>query len=635
MAVPSPATARFDRTDFERLPPEAPLAMPTQSLFGRHTRPASDDGRMLVRRLVFFSATAALILTAAPPPLMKFAQGGWTFFEIAAATLFAPLFIGITLWFCSAVAGFISLNGPWAPTALPLRRPRTRTALLAPIHCEAPDAVFARLSAVERGLAERGVADLFDIFVLSDTDVPAIISGEEVAFRAFERHANGAVYYRRRSSKHGRKAGNIGDWVRRFGGAYENMVILDADSVMTAEALVALANRMEDEPDLGIVQTTPTIVGARTLFARYLQFGVSLYGRVSAAGLAWWSGGEGGYWGHNAILRVRAFASCAGLPPLRGAAPFNGDILSHDAIEAALMRRAGWRVVVAPEIEGSYEEAPPTLIEFAKRDRRWCRGNIQHAPVLFAPGLHWVSRLHIIIGIMAYASSPLWLIFLLLGAAIGVEAGPPIRDLTLKPDPDALATIVSIAMITTTLLFGPKLLGAAHILIRPELRRAYGGGWRVLGGSGLEMILSALLAPVLMMAHSRIVFEILRGKDSGWGVQTRDADGLSFSEAANWGGWQACAAVVFVVACVAHPYVAGAGWPILFSLLLAAPLASFTARADAGAIARELGFLTTPEENAPPEVLRRAGVAVAETPYTLDAESAGVLIAPAPPQSGA
>lgn len=357
MAVPSPATARFERTEFERLPPESPLAMPTQSLFGRHTRPASGDGQMALRRLVFFSATTALILFAAPTPILRFAQDGWTTFEIAAAAIFAPLFIGIALWFCSALAGFIWLNGPWgangAPTAAPLRRPRTRTAILAPVHCEAPDAVFARLAAVERSLAERGVADLFDIFVLSDTDVPGIITAEEAAFRAFERHATASVYYRRRANKQGRKAGNVGEWVRRFGGAYENMVVLDADSVMTAEALVALANRMEDEPDLGIVQTTPRIVGARTLFARYLQFGVSLYGPVASAGLAWWSGGEGGYWGHNAILRVRAFASCAGLPSLRGKAPFSGDILSHDAIEAALMRRAGWRVIIAPEIQGS------------------------------------------------------------------------------------------------------------------------------------------------------------------------------------------------------------------------------------------------------------------------------------------
>jgi membrane glycosyltransferase len=632
MAVPSPATARFESAEFERLPTESPLAMPTQSLFGRHTRPAPGDGRMALRRIIFFSATIALILTAAPTPILRFAEDGWTTFEIAAATIFGPLFIGIALWFCSALAGFIALNGPWAPKPLPLRRPHTRTALLAPIHCEAPDAVFARLSAVERSLAERGVADLFDIFVLSDTDVPSIFAAEETAFRAFERHATTAVYYRRRANKHGRKAGNIGEWVRRFGGAYENMVVLDADSIMTAEALVALVNRMEDEPDLGIVQTTPRIVGARTLFARYLQFGVSLYGPVASAGLAWWSGGEGGYWGHNAILRVRAFASCAGLPQLRGQAPFNGDILSHDAIEAALMRRAGWRVIVAPEIEGSYEEAPPTLVEFAKRDRRWCRGNIQHVPVLFAPGLHWVSRMHIIVGIMAYVSSPLWLLFLLCGAAIGIEAGPPVRDLMLKPDSDALATIVSIAMITTTLLFGPKLLGAAHILIRPELRRAYGGAWRVIGGSALEMVMSALLAPVLMMAHSRTVFEILRGKDSGWSVQTRDADGLSMSEAVQWGGWQTTAAVVFIFACFAHWWVPAAGWPILLSLLLAAPLASLTAQADLGAVARQLGFLVTPEEANPTEVLRRAGVAVEQPSFDVDVVD---TLAPAPPQTGA
>lgn len=633
MAVPSPATAWPHRTDFERVPSDAPLAMPTQALFGRPTHAAVDDGRMDGRRIVFFSAAAALVALAAPAPLMSFAEGGWTVFEILAAIIFAPLFVGIAIWFCSALAGFLWLNGPhWlmgSPRAAPLRRPQTRTALLAPVHCEQPDAVFARLAAIDRSLADLGVADAFDIFVLSDTDVPVILAAEETSFRVFERAAAVRAYYRRRPNKAGRKAGNIGDWVRRFGGAYETMVILDADSVMTGEALVALVARMEDEPDLGIVQTTPTIVGARTLFARYLQFGVSLYGPVAAAGLAWWSGGEGGYWGHNAILRVRAFASCAGLPPLRGQAPFRGDILSHDAIEAALMRRAGWRVVVAPEISGSYEEAPPTLVEFAKRDRRWCRGNIQHAPVLFAPGLHWVSRLHIVIGIMAYASSPLWLMFLLLGAAVGVESGA-------EKTAENLATVISVTALTTTLLFGPKLLGAAHILLRPDLRLAYGGGWRVASGALSEMLLSALLAPVLMMAHSRIAFEILSGKDSGWGAQTRDADGISFKEATRWGGWQAMAALVFVFACITHAYVAAAAWPILLSLVLAAPLASFTARADAGALARRWGLLVTPEEASPPEVLRRAGVAVAEVERdTVVLASSGPLAAPAPPQAGA
>jgi membrane glycosyltransferase len=450
------------------------------------------------------------------------------------------------------------------------------------------------------------------------------------AHGAEERGAAMRVYYRRRANKWGRKAGNVGDWVRRFGAAYESMVVLDADSMMTAEALVALANRMEDEPDLGIVQTTPRIVGARTLFARHLQFGIALYGPVASADLAWWSGGEGGYWGHNAILRVRAFASCAELPTLRGRAPFGGDILSHDSIEAALIRRAGWRVIVAPEIEGSYGEAPPTLLEYAKRDRRWRRGNIQHAPILLAPGLHWVSRLHILIGIMAYASSPLWLTFLMLGAAIGVESGD-------QPHAVSLGAVVSVTALTTTLLFGPKILGALHILLRPHLRATYGGGLRVLAGVVTESALSALLAPVLMMAHTRLLFEVLSGRDSRGRAQTRSADGLSFRAAARWGGWQASAALAFVVACALHPHVAAAAWPILASLVPAAPLASFTARADAGDMARAGGLLLTSEEIAPPDILRRAGVTTQSPNAGFDILPADALVSAvrSQPQSGA
>jgi membrane glycosyltransferase len=292
------------------------------------------------------------------------------------------------------------------------------------------------------------------------------------------------------------------------------------------------------------------------------------------------------------------------------------------------MRRAGWRVEIAPEIAGSYEEAPPTLVEFAKRDRRWCRGNIQHLPILVAPGLHWVSRMHILIGVMAYASSPLWLAFLLIGAAIGVESGPATADDAVHN----LSAIVGVTLLTSLLLFGPKLLGVAHVLLRPDLRESYGGARRVVSGALTETALSALLAPVLMMAHSRIVYEVLAGKGGGWSAQTREADGLSFAEAARWGGWQATAALAFAVACVFHPHVAAAAWPILASLVLAAPLASATAHVDAGSAARSLGLLVTPEEIAPPDVVRRAGVAVAETPF--DALPAALPQA-APDQSGA
>src|SRR5262249_3693767 len=140
------------------------------------------------------------------------------------------------------------------------------------------------------------------------------------------------IFYRHRANNEGRKAGNIGEWVRHFGGAYEQMIVLDADSLMPSDTMVRLVAAMERHPNVGIIQTRPTIVGARTLFARMQQFAGRVYGPPIAYGLAWWFGAEGNYWGHNAVIRVEAFAAGAGLPPLRGPRPFGGTILSHDFV---------------------------------------------------------------------------------------------------------------------------------------------------------------------------------------------------------------------------------------------------------------------------------------------------------------
>jgi membrane glycosyltransferase len=122
----------------------------------------------------------------------------------------------------------------------------------------------------------------------------------------------------------------------------------------------------------------PLIVNRTSLFARVQQFASRLYGPMLSEGLAWWSGSEGNYWGHNAIIRTRAFAEQAGLPRLPGRKPFGGEILSHDFVEAALLRRGGWDVRMAPQLYGSFEECPPSLPDLIVRERRWCQGNLQH-----------------------------------------------------------------------------------------------------------------------------------------------------------------------------------------------------------------------------------------------------------------
>src|SRR5215472_4565501 len=284
--------------------------------------------------------------------------------------------------------------------------------------------------------------------------------------------------------------------------------------------------------------TLPVIVNGTTLFARLQQFAGRLYGPSIARGIAWWHGTEGNYWGHNAAIRVAAFASHAGLPTLSGRKPFGGHILSHDFVEAALMRRAGWRIQMVPSLAGSYEETPPTLADYTARDRRWCQGNLQHLGVLPARGLHWVSRLHLLTGIGSYVTAPLWVAILLVGVLISLEAHfvrpeyfPP--GFSLFPnwpaqDPVRAAWVFAATM---GILLVPKLLAYIATLVRRASRRSFGGAIRTFAGVLTEILISGLIAPVMMVSQSRAVADVLLGRDSGWQAQRRDADALPIGDA--------------------------------------------------------------------------------------------------------
>jgi hypothetical protein len=287
-----------------------------------------------------------------------------------------------------------------------------------------PDRLMARVQAVYESVVEIGAVTYFDFFILSDTTNPDIWIAEEAALLTLRDRTGGheRIFYRHRANNVARKAGNIGEWVRQFGGRYPQMLVLDADSLMTGDTIVRLVAAMESHPNVGLIQTLPMIINATTLFARVQQFAGRVYGPLFAYGLAWWHGAEANYWGHNAVLRTQAFAEYAGLPLLSGRKPFGGHILSHDFVEAALMRRGGVAIHLAPGLPGSYEEVPPSLTEYAQRDRRWCQGNLQHLAVLGTSGLHWVSRLHLLTGMGAYLTAPMWLVFLVVGIAISLQA---------------------------------------------------------------------------------------------------------------------------------------------------------------------------------------------------------------------
>jgi membrane glycosyltransferase len=533
--------------------------------------------------------------------------------------LFVALFAWIALSFTSAIAGFFSMiAGGGRRLFVPGTLPATRTALLMPTYNESPTRVMAGLEAIDEELRALHAEQSFDIFILSDTTNPDVWIEEERAFLDLRARTGGEtrIFYRHRAKNTARKAGNIADWVERFGAAYPQFLILDADSVMRGETLLALVRSMEAHPDVGLIQTLPIITGGTTLFARMQQFAGRVYGPVIAHGIAWWHGAEGNYWGHNALIRTRAFAEQAGLPELPGRKPFGGHILSHDFIEAALMRRGGWAIHMMPGLEGSYEESPPSLVDLSVRDRRWCQGNLQHIAVLPARGLHWISRMHLLNGIGSYITAPLWLLFLLSGVLIALQARfvPPDyfpEGKSLFPQWPVIDPVRAMWVFigTMALLLVPKLLGTLTVMVRRNLRRGCGGVLGLVASLLFETLIAGLMAPVVMLTQSIDVVAILLGRDSGWNVQRRDDGGIPFRTIVRqYRRHTILGLLLGVGAWAVSPYLAFWMLPVVLGLALAVPLAALTGRRSWGQALRRMGLLRIPEETHPPDVLQRTAL---------------------------
>ncbi|MFL5178699.1 MAG: glucans biosynthesis glucosyltransferase MdoH [Microvirga sp.] len=610
------------------MPPESPLAMPVQALSrwsrAEERQPAASDPYRppWLARLFVFAGAAALTAYGAYEMYQVVSVSRTTVLQWLLLLLFTVNFSWIALAFTSGLLGFVSLlRRPRRLPPLPATL-RSRTAVVMPVYNESTARTFAALAAMREEIEATGLGEHFDYFVLSDSTDPDAWIAEERAFLAWRQElgADARVHYRHRPKNHHRKAGNIADFVTRWGGAYDHMLVLDADSLMTGECIARLALAMEEDPDAGIIQTLPLIINRNTLFARAQQFAAKVYGPVVAAGLSVWSGRDGNYWGHNAIIRTRAFAACCGLPDLPGRPPLGGHVLSHDFVEAALMRRAGWAIHMAPLLGGSYEESPPSLTEYAARDRRWCQGNLQHMGVLPARGLHWVTRLHLATGIGAYVAAPLWLFFLITGILISLQAQfirPEYfpKTFTLYPqwpaqDPVRAAYVFVAAM---GLLLAPKLIGYLAMLPNRALRKGFGGGLRAFFSMLAETLISGLIAPVMMLIQSISVIQILSGRDSGWNAQRRDDGTLPLRDAVRRYGWHTAFGLLLALA--AYEVSASLfAWmtPVIVGLILAVPLAQWTASPETGRRFRGLKLLLTPEESRPPEILLRANALVAE-----------------------
>ncbi len=570
----------------QAMPPRAPLVMEAQDLAkapARRATSAAPDRPAIWRVAVFFPALIAT-LCLMYGMYAWLAGAGMTGLEWALLCMIGATFVWVTLSVSTvavAIAGLLARED--AKARAPQDLAPLDVALLVPVYNEVPWDVFGNAAAMLDDLAVRDGPHRYTLFVLSDTRDDAIAAQEWQGFERLRATAPFPVHYRRRAANTDKKVGNILDWVTGWGAPYEGMLVLDADSLMTGRAIERLASELSADPDAGLIQSFPMLIGAETLFARLQQFSNIAYGWLLAEGLALWSRSEGNYWGHNAIIRTRAFAESAGLPHLR-ARGRDDLILSHDFVEAGLLRRAGWRVRFLPRVTGSFEETPGTLIDHTLRDRRWCRGNLQHLRLLGTKGLHPVSRFHLFHGAVSYLLSPAWFALLVIWALLGKDAETNViryfnEANPLFPDwPPAMSHIDSAVflVIMYAMLLAPKVAAAAIIAFTPAATRIFGGHRAFLTAFLVEVALSIAYAPITMIQQTKAVLRATFTRSEPWAPQQRDAQRYGFVTLLKFHWMETVLGAMLLVGLLAGLVSL---WlvPIAASLVLAVPLSALSA----------------------------------------------------------
>jgi membrane glycosyltransferase len=576
-----------------------------------------------------------IILVLAGPAVLVIAdlhwRTGYDLWKVLHLVLFALLFVLIALGAAQSLVGYRLRRKGGDSCRIAdtldeqdLTHPvSARTAIVMPICNENVARVMEGVRTIYESVDRTGRMPDCDFFILSDSTDSNCWIAEEAAWLALTRElaAHGRIFYRKRRQGINKKSGNLADFCRRWGKLYRYMVVLDADSIMTGDAILRLVQLMERNHRVGIIQGVPLLANGETVLARIQQFASRLYGPVSVAGLNYWQLSEANYWGHNAIIRLAPFIRHCSLPELPGGGPFGGRIMSHDYVEAALMRRAGWEVWLATDIEGNYEECPPTIVDLAERDRRWLQGNLQHTRLVVAKGFHPVNRVHFMLGILSYLASPLWLAFLVVSTVIAFhldsseQESLPMAGFASYAHWSYSGEALSLFAYTIVLLFLPKILALLDLRARPADVAAFGGWKKLLSGVLCETIIFTLLAPVLMLFHTWFIGLTLLGQKVSWGAQRR-------------GGGAESALAEATMANAAHTILGMAGalvilsidprlgfWmsPILAGLVLSIPLSYFTGSQSLGILLRGHGIFQTPEESRPiPELARLAAATEAQ-----------------------
>lgn len=508
----------------------------------------------------------------------------------------------------AAVIGFLTDPGPGRAPARhgAIAEPGApgRVAVVVPVYQEDAVRVFGMLVALWEGLRDRPDGAGYEFFVLSDTRNPDLVRAE-LRTLSWVRHRGAPgmpLSYRRRAGNQHKKAGNLADFLGSVGHRYDYAVVLDADSVMRPSTVAEMVARMRSDPQLGLLQAPLELHRATTLFARAQQFTSATVGPMAARGLAEWADPDGNYYGHNAVVRVRAFLDSCALPDLAGRPPLGGQLLSHDFVEAALLCRSGWRVTMAHDLDGSWEECPPTLEQFVARDRRWSQGNLQHLRILGAAGLRPMSRLHMFLGAASYLASPALLLFTGLGLVMAALDGSGTTGQV------GLALTVGAAIA----LLVPRTLAWLSIVRVTSRADRFGGRGPFTVGMLLDAALALVLGPVMMLHHSAAVLSILAGRSSGWGPQLRDGGVQSRRQTARAQAWPT--ALGAGAAAALATWAPGALWwlaPLWLPMALAVPLTMLAASEKVGSALRRAGLLTVPVERRPEPVTRRMDVLTA------------------------
>jgi membrane glycosyltransferase len=534
---------------------------------------------MVLRRLI-------VILIAAGAPFglglllwRLLAPGGLTIAKLLMLVGYAGTSPWVGLCLANGVIGWLLLLMVRVPSP-PAATAVVPTAIAITVRNEAIGAVLAPAAALLRDLDSIGVGASFGLFVLSDTNDTDLIAIEERAIAAFP----GRVHYRRRATNAGFKAGNVMDFMDHLADGFELALILDADSRMSARAVLRLVQAMQDDPSLGIAQHLAVGLPASSAFPRLFQFGMRAGMRTWATAIAWWQGNACVYWGHNAMLRIAPFRDHCRLPLLPG----GRSILSHDQVEAAMLRAAGWGVRLLPQEDGSAEANPPALPEFQRRELRWLAGNFEYRHLLALPGLRLMGRWQLAQAILMFASAPFYLVFLL-GAALAAAT-----DVTSAfPAGAALSLTVGWA----GALYSPKLLGYLQVLLQHHARARYGGSVRLAAGVVLETLFTLQLDAISVVSKTLATIRLALGHPTRWTAQNRVDRGVSWSEAARL-LWPHT-----LLGCVVFAAFAEAGWrcalwalPFTGGLLTAIPFCVLTADPRVGFWLQRHRLAAIPEE---------------------------------------